>query len=326
MKTIALVLLAAMACMLYAQQNLPPAFGSENEIELQMYLPEGPLPSDSLVFARYEGTNGKRYGAILVPKADGIAALYAYSPPKNLELTFDDPATPSVDGQWSGELAGGVRQGIAVVPIGDLTGTFLDEQGAAVVGADVALACPNGYSATTVSGNAGEFLFSRATAGECTISASAEGKTASEKATITRGQIKGVTLRVKEDYLAYAAGGLLLLVLLAVGAATIFYGKKGGDEGKGSRKGSPGAKPQNLPTQRQADLLSTLDGKERNIVMYVMHHAPSAVKIGKVRKELLMPKTSLTRSLQALERKQFLKIEKIGFRQYAKLHDFFRER
>ena len=58
---------------------------------------------------------------------------------------------------------------------------------------------------------------------------------------------------------------------------------------------------------------------------YVQHHAPASVRVSRLRRDLLIPKTSLTRTLFALERKQFLKLEKIGSRQFAVLHDFYRK-
>jgi DNA-binding MarR family transcriptional regulator len=80
----------------------------------------------------------------------------------------------------------------------------------------------------------------------------------------------------------------------------------------------------NVPSKRQLDLLATLDEKERKIVQYVQHHAPSSVRVSRMRRDLLIPKTSLTRTLSALERKQFLSLGKVGFRAHAELHKFYK--
>ena len=98
----------------------------------------------------------------------------------------------------------------------------------------------------------------------------------------------------------------------------------GGKGREGARKGAKPIAPSSV-TKRQSDLLATLGEKERKIVEYVQHGAPSSVRASRMRRDLLIPKTSLKRTLAALERKQFIRMGKVGARSYVELHEFYRK-
>jgi hypothetical protein len=239
-------------------------------------------------------------------------------------FTYDDPATPSLDAYWEGvfDLPSGTQQpsAIQLQPVAEVAGVLTSQEGAVLAEVPVELTCSDGTKQQSVTSQTGAFSFNRVRAGSCIISANVNGQSVRQDIALARGDFASLQLQLrKPDYLLPFVFGAAICGVLLV--AWLMQGKK--DDGKKGGKGAGKLPSPLMPTARQKDLLATLDKKERSIVEFVLHHYPSAVKVPKLRRDLLMPKTSLTRTLQSLERKQFLKIEKVGFRTFAKLHDFF---
>ncbi|VVB98810.1 Carboxypeptidase regulatory-like domain protein [uncultured archaeon] len=322
--TAALAFLFIFASIAHAQSIEPPPLYSNHTLSLRLSMPDGALPPDSIIYVNYADEHGIGYSTAIVAKQSGEAALYTNSEVKWLSLSYDDISTPAVDGAWSGEITGGGRVAIMLQPVSQVAGTVISESGQNPAGAQVELHCSSGtVHSANVSGT-GAFSFGSVPSGECIISAGSRGEFAQQNVNLSHGSFSTVqlTLRKPRDY-SYAILAALAVVIL--GAWLFFSRKKKEPEAKkqpGAKRKLVASSPQ-TPTARQKDLLATLDTKEKGIVEYLMHHHPSSVKVPKMRRDLLMPKTSLTRTLQALERKQFLKIEKLGARQYVKLHEFF---
>lgn len=318
----ALCLLALLLAVPAIQAAQPPPFFPDYSWKLQLSLPEGNLPPDSVVFVHYQNESGSAMDAIIVAKENGSATLYSRFPVRKALFTYDDPATPSLDAYWEGSLdsPSGQPHALQLQPVADIAGVLTSQEGAVLADVPVELTCSDGIKQVEATSATGAFSFSRIRAGSCIISASVNGQSVRQDFSLSRGQFASLQLQLrKPDYLLPFACGSIALVGGVLLVAWLLQGKKkGGAQQKGRAK-----PPLSLPTKRQKDLLATLDSKERAIVEFVVHHHPSAVKVSKLRRDLVMPKTSLTRTLQSLERKQFLKIEKVGFRAFAKLHDFF---
>ncbi|MFA6214865.1 MAG: hypothetical protein WC717_06355 [Candidatus Micrarchaeia archaeon] len=306
-----------------ASASPPPAFSDDYPCVFDI-ASQGTLPADSILYVQYEGAGGNRSTAI-VAREGNRATLYSDSAAINAALTYDDYATPSPDGIWEGAArCNGISQPIPMRFIGSLAGTLFSQNGSVIGGAFVEMSCSGGERMEAQTSEAGAFQFAKVPEGECIISSKYGEESAQLGVGISRGgfQRADVTLARPDKTLLYSA---VAAFVIAIALAAYFFRGKGGAAGaRQKREKAPPAKPPNVADRRQLDLLATLDAKEKTIVEYVQHHAPASVRVSRMRRDLLIPKTSLTRTLAALERKQFLKIEKIGSRQFAALHGFYR--
>ena len=312
----------------------PPPFAPVYESAFQVTMAGAPIPADSILQVQYAASDGKEYGTAIVAKQGGRATLYAGKAVSRATLAYDNPQTPSLDGVWSGSTLSVPNVTLASLqPIAEVAGVALLENGQPAQGALLELRCPNGYAANATASATGAFGFARAGAGTCVLFAKSGEAVSSQQIPLSAGDFASVqaTLKTPFPFLPAAAG----VLALAVAAYFIFTARKKIREeaslvpSRGRKKVSSQplapTPPPNVPTARQSDLLATLDEKEKKIMEYVQHHAPASVRVSRLRRDLLIPKTSLTRTLSALERKQFLKIEKIGSRQFAILHDFYKK-
>ena len=303
----------------------PPAFSDDYPCVFSI-ASTTPLPADSILYAQYQGANGNNRSTAIVAREGSSATLYADSPAIEVALTYDNPATPSPDGIWVGVAScNGKAQAIPLHFVGDISGTLFYQNESVASGVMVEIACSGGEQRETSTSEAGSFLFSKVPEGSCMLSSKSGEESSQLEVNVERGDFRKVEMQLAkpDKSLLFGAVALLLLAMLAL---YLFLGRgKGKIVGAARQKGAkaPPAKPANVPDRRQLDLLATLDAKEKKIVEYVQHHAPSSVRVSRLRRDLLIPKTSLTRTLQSLERKQVLKIEKIGSRQFAILHDFY---
>ena len=316
-------------CAAIASADSPPPFFSYYRYDLQFSSPQGALPQDSVVQVRYTNQYGANFTTAVAVRDSGNATLYTSAAGASAQFLYDDPATPSADGEWEGSLeSAGQPVLVRLQPIGDIAGVVQNDDGSPAAGAAVEITCPGGEERSAAASPTGAFSFARMPAGKCIASASSNGESAQESFDLSQGEFHSLFLQLRKPYSLVFAAGVFLLAAAAVLAAWRLAQKPKGPPGKkaGGRRRPPAlsAPAQAMPTQRQKDLLATLDEKERGVVEYVMHHYPGSVKVPKLRRDLLIPKTSLTRTLQALERKQFLKAEKVGSRMFVKLHDFFR--
>ena len=310
----------------------PPPFAPAYELAFQVTMAGAPIPADSILQVQYAASDGKEYGTAIVAKQGGRATLYAGKAVESATLAYDDPQTPSLDGVWSGSTLSVPNVTLASLqPIAEVAGVALLESGQPAQGALLELRCPNGYDANATASATGAFGFARASAGTCVLFAKSGDAVSSQQIPLLTGDFASVqaTLKTPFPFLPAAAG----VLVLAVAAYFIFTARKKiredaspapsrGRKNASSQPPAPAQQP-NVPNARQSDLLATLDEKERKIIEYVQHHAPSSVRVSRLRRDLLIPKTSLT--LSALERKQFLKIGKVGARTYAELHGFYRK-
>jgi len=289
-----------------------------------------PLPADSIIYAQYLGAHGNNRSTAIVAREGSSATLYADSPAIDVALTYDDPATPSPDGVWEGVAScNGRQQAVPLHFVGDISGTLLFQNGSVASGVQVEIACPGAYARSATASEAGSFYFGGVPEGKCALSAKDGQEAAHLAVDVTRGGFREAQLRLSKPDITPLLLAVGAIMAFAAAVAYLLFsggkGKQGGTAGRQKGGKQPPAQQPNVATKRQSDLLATLDEKEKKIMEYVQHHAPSSVRVSRLRRDLLIPKTSLTRTLQSLERKQFLKLEKIGSRQFAVLHDFYKK-
>jgi uncharacterized membrane protein len=215
-------------------------------------------------------------------------------------------------------------------PLAGVSGVIFTDSGMIAQGAFVELVCPNGFATNTSANENGRYSFANVPAAKCMLTARLDDGFSQRAIALSIGEFATHNAQLAKPFPFLLAA----FAIIVLGAFAYYYHAKRkqaenlalGQKGKARKqpaKAAP-AVPPNVPTARQLDLLATLDSKERKIVEYAQHHAPSSVRTSRMRRDLLIPKTSLTRTLSALERKQFLKLEKIGSRQFAELHGFYK--
>lgn len=303
---------------------VPPSFSDDYPCVFSI-ASTSPLPADSIIYAQYLGAHGNNRSTAIVSREGSSATLYADSPAIEVALKYDDPSTPAPDGIWEGVAScNGKAQAIPLHFVGGITGTLFYQNGSVASGVMVEMACSAGEQREISTSETGSFAFSNVPEGSCVLSSKSGEDSSQLEVNVERGDFRKVEMQLAkpDKTLIFSAVALLALAILAL-YFLLGRGKAGGAaRQKGTRQ--PPVQPPNVTTKRQSDLLATLDEKEKKIMEYVQHHAPSSVRVSRLRRDLLIPKTSLTRTLSALERKQFLKIGKVGSRTYAELHSFYK--
>lgn len=319
-KTATVLLLLALSAENFAYYPAPP-FDSGEGCEFQI-ISANRVADDSFIYVDYWDATQRR-STVLVAKQGGVATLYPRMNFTNVLLEFDDPATPATDGRYEGAMECGKGAAVRLKPLADVAGAVAFQNGSMADGASIELVCSDGIERKAIASENGAFYFKGVGVGECLLISRQGEESAKQPLLLSQGEFKQVALQLSKPDLAPLIAAFFVLALLLCALLFGLRGKKPKwQEAERQRKGRP-PPPPSVPTQRQLDLLATLDEKEKGIVQYVQKSAPAAVKVPKLRRELLIPKTSLTRTLLALERKQFIKLEKVGSRSFAKLHPFF---
>ncbi|VVB99900.1 Carboxypeptidase regulatory-like domain protein [uncultured archaeon] len=242
------------------------------------------------------------------------------------------------------------RTALRLTPVGDVAGVALDADGNPLANTSVALACADGYLRSRQTGASGLFQFPRAPAGDCLLVVTIGKEPVRQAVQVESGMLNQAQIRPPSGMdagIVLSAGIGLVAVLAAIwllrgkpkekdsrplppkSRAGHVYPPVEAGAGAETRRASGRAKtataafPPGTPSARQKDLLATLTSAERDIVQFVMKTAPSAVRTSKVRRALLIPKTSFTRTVLALERKGFLEMKKEGGRSFLRLSAFF---
>lgn len=303
-----------------AQAPLPPPILDDGQWEITLFANQFPLPDNSIVEIRYSLISGKEY-LTAVSIRNGSASIYAPGPISMAKLTYDLPSTPANDYAWSGswDFAEG-KASLSLNPVADVYG-----YGMLFANENVAVSCPGGYYSVARVSATGFFFFSGVPAGKCTVFPE-KWPLLGKELLLSPGDYGQANLEFPYDKLLL---GVLLAIIFLFAAGWIYIKSRNkppkAEKSKIRKVKRPLAAPpsSNSISSRQSDLLSTLDEKEKSIVQFVQQSHPAAVKASKIRNALLIPKTSLTRTLQALERKQFLELKKDGSRFYVKLHPFY---
>ena len=333
-----LMLASAVAAQADPWPPAPPTSGSV--YSFVVYDGNKLLPTDSLLDAQYTDTGGLTKRTVLAVGVGGETTLYASRPLAHINFSFDDPATPAVDAVWSGQADGGYdnRTPLRLTPVGDLAGVVMGPDGKPAPGASVTLACADGFMHSTRTGDSGIFSFAQVPAGDCLAQATASGESVNLAVQVKAGQFNQVQLHIAPLLSAWMMAAAIGILVVLAGAWLLKQKPKNKKETESAELSKhPATKTKNLlgsalssapatpvtPTQRQKDLLATLTPAERSIVEFVLKQMPIAVRTSKVRRALLIPKTSFTRTILALERKGFLEMKKEGGRTFLRLSGFF---
>ena len=212
---------------------------------------------------------------------------------------------------------------VFLFPAGSLHGMVIDKNGNVIYGAGVKFECSANYGDTqaVITDSYGSFTKEWLPVGSCDVYAGYSGRTGRGKVVIEQGIIGDVEIVLSRDVVSKGSmmpiilGGILGLILIIVLIAIY-------------RMKMPIAEPEVKINeeikveQRTKDIIVTLNGKEKDIVYFLLDNDNKANQ-NNIRHGTGIPKTSLCRVFESLERKNIIKVEKLGKMKKITLTDFF---
>ena len=224
---------------------------------------------------------------------------------------------------------------IALLPVGSVRGRVLDNLDNLVRNAALKIECSKEYGekAPTTSDKYGSFTSLYLPVGECEFIATFGSAVGSMKVEIQQGQSEDITIKLDKSAIGQETNYFLgiLFVLLFFGIVflvvrIVFKRYKALHEKMGremlSLQKHKKEEPKKGPSKRQEDILSTLSDREKKIVNHLLSHKNESSQ-SKIRHGTGIPKTSLTRIFQSLERKKVISIQKFGKLKKVKLTAWF---
>lgn len=253
--------------------------------------------------------------------------------PSNYTLTamLDSSSTPAVDylGSKSLVVAESGTIDLFVIPVGHVQGSVTDADGNLAGGARISINCFSGSGGTYLgeTDQTGFFSFSNLPEGSCTLIASDTKNAAKLDLVVKMGKVTTVEMSLKQKlvqknlwwkYLAYSLVIIVMVSFLALVVISLVKRKLWVEK---DLKTEALIKEKNLSTQILA-ILPTLSDKERLVVDFLLRHSNSSPQ-AKVRHGTHLPRTTLSRIVEGLERKKVLTINKEGKAVIFTLTEFF---
>ncbi len=249
-----------------------------------------------------------------VPKIPGEHAFTAL---------LDSSSTPAIDYYGSKKIPSSEDAlNFMVFPVGYLQGKVLDTEGNLIPKAKLSFAC---FSSITVeypekTDGTGFFSVKYAPIGTCSLIASSGEAVGTAEFEVKKGEVTNVEI-VLENKVAgnplgvYLLGAIILIIILLL---AIWWWKKG-TAPKMKEKATP--ETEVLPQQTNV-ILQTLNDKEKSVVQFLLENNNQASQ-AKIRYATHIPRTSLARVLDSLQRKKLVEIDKDGKMVDVKLTKLF---
>ena len=232
--------------------------------------------------------------------------------------TLDSSNTQATD-YWGTMTINTNKVNFLVYPTGYLKGKVLDINGNLVPYAELLIDC---YSTTIYdynrnADNIGFFTITNVPVGSCSMIASKNGLVGNAEFEVNKGEVVSIEIILgesvaKKSNLAVWIIVILLIVLTILISIRFILQRKPKTEAKTEEKQS----------KQTLALMKTLSEKERKAVDFLLEK-DNKVSQAKIRHATRIPRTSLTRVLQNLEKKKIVEIEKEGKMVSVRLTDFF---
>ncbi|MBI4980644.1 hypothetical protein HZC30_03765 [Candidatus Woesearchaeota archaeon] len=259
--------------------------------------------------------------SISVPKIPGEHAFVAL---------LDSSSTPAIDYYGSKKIpAEENNPNFMVFPVGYLQGKVLDTEGNLIPKAKLSFAC---FSSITVeypekTDGIGFFSVKYAPIGTCSLIASSGEAVGTAEFEIKKGEVTNVEIVLEKKVAGsalgiYLLGAIVLIIILFIILLVSWKWKRKPKPALESLEEIPVMSETGvLPKQTQV-ILQTLNDKEKSVVQFLLenHNHTSQAKI---RYATHIPRTSLARVLEALQRKKLVEVDKDGKMVEVKLTKLF---
>ncbi|MBS1266415.1 MAG: hypothetical protein MAG795_00382 [Candidatus Woesearchaeota archaeon] len=226
-----------------------------------------------------------------------------------IEIRADDIATPGKDyyGKFSLDMVEDVE--FELFQVGSIRGQVEDNLNNVMPNADLNFNCNNEVGAEPVlkTDKFGAFSYEFAPIGGCQIYAAKNSQVGKEVVKVEAGKVVSADIVLDKgvsDKSLLPSVLSLLFILICIGAAG-FYGFR--FINKKSRK---------------SNIMHTLSHKEKNVVKYLLEKK-KADSQNQISREVGIPKTSLRRVIEKLEKKKIVEIERIGKYKKIKISGWF---
>lgn len=265
--------------------------------------------TDALIFL----TNGE----IITEYIDETGTLL-FTSEQNTSYTFLIDSIDTQGFDYAGTLA--AQQQINAFPVGSLVGIVKDKNSNVVDHASLQFSCPAynlklNYPATT--DDYGSFVVEAIPLNTCRIYAAAKGYIGFADVNIEKGAKKEVEIILNQKRAANTTYTVLFnIFILIILTVLVFLGYKLVAETKKKEAEERVEKKTNQPSKKTSNrldqILPTLNNREAAIVNFLItannHEANQAV----VRHNTSIPRTSLTRTITALQQKNIVEIRSVG--------------
>ena len=212
-----------------------------------------------------------------------------------------------------------------VYPSGYLKGKILDLAGNLIPDAQLNFNCYSEFLFTHPKkvDHVGFFTVKNMPVGSCLIVASKNELVGNAEFKVEKGEVVSVEIILGESVAKKSdlVGWILsILILIAIILLIIWFILK--KKPKKSKKEVKNEDSEEKRSKQTLALMKTLSEKEKKVVDFLLEHKNKASQ-AKIRHNTKVPRTSLTRVLQSLERKKIVEIQKEGKMVSVKLTKFF---
>lgn len=230
------------------------------------------------------------------------------------------------------------KRDVLVFPIGHVQGNVVDGNGNLVENAVLVFECQHSFSIVypAATDSVGSFSVPNMPVGTCRITGRSGRQVGTADITVRQGEITTVEIplmrEVSRSNLVYVLFGILILGGVGGLALGVWRVRRGGATESHIVRQVPVSQESHVvePSRNEpivnysshADvIMQTLSDKERAVVQYLLEHKEAAQ--AQIRHECKIPRTSLTRLFQNLERKKIVEVEKMGKMVKVRLTQFF---
>jgi len=246
---------------------------------------------------------------------------------QTFEVLLDNSNTPALDYYGIKTISTDTNKvEITVYPIGYLQGKIVDKEGNLIPKAKLSFSC---YSSIQldfpeIADATGYFIVPKIPTGKCTIIAYTESAAGESAFEIKTGEVTNIEISIEKKIIqetSYVWLIILIIALSILGIGTYLIYKNNTPKQKFISTEKKEESEVKLPKQTQA-LLTTLSDKEKAIVEFLManeNHASQA----KIRHTTKLPRTTLARTLQMLERKKLVEVSREGKQVEIRLTELF---
>ncbi len=259
--------------------------------------------------------------SVFVPKIPGEHAFTAL---------LDSSSTPTIDYYGSKKIpAEEDNLNFMVFPVGYLQGKVVDTGGNLIPKAKLSFAC---LSSITVeypekTDGIGFFSVKYAPIGTCSLIASSGEAVGTADFEIKKGEITKVEIVLEKkvagnNFGFYLLGAMVLVVMVLIILLTIWWWKRKQKPNLESLEEIPVMSETGVIPKQTHAILQTLNEKEKSVVQFLLENHNKASQ-AKIRYATHIPRTSLARVLDSLQRKKLVDVDKDGKMVEVKLTKLF---
>jgi uncharacterized membrane protein len=260
--------------------------------------------------------------SVSVPKISGEHAFTAL---------LDSSSTPTIDYYGSKKIPSEENAlNFMVFPVGYLQGKVLDTEGNLIPKAKLSFAC---FSPITVeypenTDGIGFFSVKYAPIGTCSLIASSGEAVGTAEFEVKKGEVTSVEIVLERKIAGsnlglYLLGAIVLIVIvLIIVLLTLWWWKRKTKPSLNKIEETPVIPETEAIPKQTYVILQTLNDKEKSVVQFLMENHNKASQ-AKIRYATHIPRTSLARVLDSLQRKKLVEIDKDGKMVEVKLTKLF---